>query len=303
MKFRSVIDIDSLGFELIDDIFNKASNFKQSFAVGKTFSELRGIPVGLLFFENSTRTKISFDLAAQRLSAQVINFDTQKSSIMKGETIADTVETFNAMGINIIVIRCSQEGLPLQLAHSTNSIIINAGDGTNAHPSQGLLDVFTLKEKFGSVSDLKICFVGDVKHSRVANSTIELLKLNGASVSIYAPDYFLPQNTSVFDNVFTSMNEAMENSNVVIALRVQKERLVDFNINLFDFSERFGVKAEVLANYPNTWLMHPGPVNYGVEIDVNVAKSNRSLILNQVENGVFIRMALLSIFSKQLAKI
>lgn len=273
----------------------------------KKLPTLRGKTVVNLFFEDSTRTRISFELAAKRLSADVINFSAKGSSVSKGESLKDTAQTLEAMGADAVVIRHSASGAANVLAHSgwINGAIVNAGDGTHEHPTQALLDAFTMRKRFhgtGSVgkdlSGLKVAIVGDVLHSRVARSNLLLLNTLGAQVHFVAPPTLLPANASNWNaQLHYSLDEVLadEKPDVVMMLRVQTERM---NASFFpserEYARNWGFNADRLrALKPSAILMHPGPMNRGLEIDAISADSSQSTVLEQVANGVSVRMAVL----------
>lgn len=277
---------------------NRANEFKElNNSDIKKASNLRGKSVINAFFENSTRTRISFETAAKRLGADAINFSASQSSTQKGETLIDTIRNMEAMKTDIFVIRHSASGSVEFVAKNTNASIVNAGDGANEHPTQALLDLFTIREHKGSLDNLNISIIGDIEHSRVARSDIWALQNFGANIRLFGPPQMLPQRVDVFDcDVAKNMEEAVESTDVIIMLRIQLERMngeISFPSSA-EYSRFFGLnKARVkLANYP--LVLHPGPINRGVELNSDVADSDCSLVLNQVENGVAIRMAVLS---------
>lgn len=263
----------------------------------KKVPTLRGKTVINCFFENSTRTRMSFEVAAKRLSADTYNFTASASSISKGETIIDTVKNLNAFQPDIIVVRHTVSGTPLQIAEAIDHVsVINAGDGINEHPTQALLDLYTMIEKRGSVKALKVAIVGDIYHSRVARSNMWLLRKMGAEVTVVAPSTLLPDDISVFDvNVTHSIEEVMPWADVIMMLRIQTERLDDALFpNAREYAKYFGLNRRLMTLAKKEILiMHPGPVNRGVEIEPELADGLQSVILDQVENGVAVRMALL----------
>jgi len=266
----------------------------------KKVPTLRGITVVNLFYEPSTRTKISFELAEKRLSADAVSFSASTSSVKKGESLRDTVQNIEAMKIDMCVVRHSSTGVPYFLTQCMNANIINAGDGMHEHPTQALLDMFTIWKKYGRLDGLRVLLVGDVRHSRVIRSNIWGLKTMGVSVALCGPPTLLPYGVEEFGcDVFTNIDEAMEGADVVNVMRIQLERQ---QAGLFpsqrEYTYLFGVNQERLARLnKNYTIMHPGPINRGVEIDSAVADSENSVILDQVTNGQAVRMAVLYLLS------
>jgi aspartate carbamoyltransferase catalytic subunit len=271
----------------------------------KKVPSLRDITIANLFFENSTRTKLSFELAEKRLSADVINFSANQSSVKKGESLIDTVNNILAMKVDIVVMRHPNVGAGVFLSKHVNAKIINAGDGTHEHPTQALLDSYSIKEKLGSVKGKKVVIVGDILHSRVALSNIFALKLQGAEVKVCGPTTLIPKYIrSLGVEVETNVKKALEWCDVANVLRVQNERM---DINYFpstrEYTQLFGINNEILDNLgKKITIMHPGPINRGVEITSDVADSNQSIILNQVENGVAVRMAVIYLLAQQIKR-
>ena len=268
----------------------------------KKLPTLRGRTVVNLFFEDSTRTRISFEAAAKRLSADVINFAAKGSSVSKGESLKDTALTLEAMGADAVVIRHGASGAPHRLANSgwINSHVINAGDGTHEHPTQALLDAFTLRRALagdaGDLAGVKVTIVGDVLHSRVARSNVLLLDTLGAEVTLVAPPTLLPVGVATWPcSVSYNIDEALPDADAVMMLRVQSERMSDsFFPTEREYSRRYGLDADRMRAMPeHAIVMHPGPMNRGVEITADVADSPRSVIVSQVTNGVSARMAVL----------
>lgn len=266
----------------------------------KKLPTLRGRTVVNLFYEDSTRTRISFEAAAKRLSADVINFSAKGSSVSKGESLKDTALTLQAMGADAVVIRHGASGAPYQLAQWIDGSVINAGDGTHEHPTQALLDAYTMRSRLGRVAGLNVAIVGDVLHSRVARSNVLLLHTLGASVTLVAPPTLLPVGVGAWP-VRTSydLDATLPDSDVVMMLRVQRERLIDGRRDSFfpserEYSRRYGLDGTRMRRMPeHAIVMHPGPMNRGVEISAEVADSPRSAIVEQVGNGVSVRMAVL----------
>lgn len=268
----------------------------------KKLPTLRGRTIVNLFAEDSTRTRISFEAAAKRLSADVINFSAKGSSLSKGESLKDTALTLQAMGADAVVIRHGASGAPQRLADSEwmQGSVINAGDGTHEHPSQALLDAFTIRKHLGKgapdLHGIKVAIVGDVLHSRVARSNVLLLNLLGAKVTLVAPPTLLPVGVDSWPvNISYNFDEVVASVDVVMMLRVQQERMTDlFFPNAREYSRYFGLNADRLSTMsPTSIVMHPGPMNRGLEISADVADSARSVIVEQVANGVSVRMAIL----------
>jgi len=290
----------------IDVIFKTADHFKEVINRPiKKVPSLRDITIANLFFENSTRTKLSFELAEKRLSADVINFSAGQSSVKKGETLIDTVNNILSMKVDIVVMRHGNVGAGVFLSKHVNAKIINAGDGTHEHPTQALLDSYSIREKLGSVKGKKIVIIGDILHSRVALSNIFALQLQGAQVKVCGPTTLIPKHiASLGVTVETNLKKALEWCDVANVLRVQHERM---DINYFpstrEYTQLFGINQEILDNLgKKIVIMHPGPINRGVEITSDVADSNDSIILNQVENGVAVRMAVIYLLAQQIKR-
>ncbi|MCW2668690.1 MAG: aspartate carbamoyltransferase catalytic subunit [Frankiales bacterium] len=262
----------------------------------KKLPTLRGRTVVNLFFEDSTRTKTSFELAAKRLSADVINFAAKGSSVSKGETLKDTALTLEAMGSDAVVIRHSWSGAPVNLARIIRGSVVNAGDGTHEHPTQALLDAFTMRQKLGRLEGLKVTIVGDILHSRVARSNVLLLKTLGAEVTLVAPPTLFPRGVDSWPaEVSYDLDAVLPKSDVVMMLRVQRERMgAAYFPSAREYSRRYGLDVDrVLALQDHTIVMHPGPMVRGMEIASEVADGLRSTIVDQVTNGVSVRMAVL----------
>jgi aspartate carbamoyltransferase catalytic subunit len=262
----------------------------------KKLPTLRGRTVVNLFFEDSTRTKTSFELAAKRLSADVINFAAKGSSVSKGETLKDTALTLEAMGSDAVVIRHSWSGAPVNLARIIRGSVVNAGDGTHEHPTQALLDAFTMRQKLGRLEGLKVTIVGDILHSRVARSNVLLLKTLGAEVTLVAPPTLFPRGVDSWPaEISYDLDAVLPKSDVVMMLRVQRERMgAAYFPSAREYSRRYGLDVDrVLALQDHTIVMHPGPMVRGMEIASEVADGLRSTIVDQVTNGVSVRMAVL----------
>ncbi len=262
----------------------------------KKLPTLRGRTVVNLFFEDSTRTRLSFEVAAKRLSADVINFSAKGSSVSKGESLKDTALTLEAMGADAVVVRHQASGAPHRLAQWVHGSVVNAGDGTHEHPTQALLDAFTMRQRMGRLEGLHVAVVGDVLHSRVARSNVLLLDTLGASVTLVAPPTLLPVGVDTWPcAVSYDFDTVLPKSDVVMMLRVQRERMnASFFPTTREYSRRYGLDAARMALLPDDAIvMHPGPMNRGVEIAAEVADSPRSTIVEQVTNGVSVRMAVL----------
>ena len=262
----------------------------------KKIPSLKGKNIVNLFFENSTRTKLSFELAEKRLSADVMNFSASSSSLNKGESLRDTVQNIQAMRIDCAVMRHPVPGSCLKLTEYLDCPIVNAGDGTNEHPTQAMLDITSLYEKFGKIKDLKISIVGDILHSRVAMSNILGLKNMGAKVMLCGPPHLIPKFMNEFDvSISHDINEALEWSDAINILRIQRERMgIGLVPSIKEYRDLFGVTKERMQRLKKEIvIMHPGPINRGVEVDTYVADSDQSIILNQVLNGVAVRMSIL----------
>jgi|TARA_B110000908_G_scaffold154918_1_gene192671 aspartate carbamoyltransferase catalytic subunit len=290
----------------IDVIFKTADHFKEVINRPiKKVPSLRDITIANLFFENSTRTKLSFELAEKRLSADVINFSAAQSSVKKGETLIDTVNNILAMKVDIVVMRHGNVGAGVFLSKHVNAKIINAGDGTHEHPTQALLDSYSIREKLGTVKGKKIVIVGDILHSRVALSNIYALQLQGAEVMVCGPTTLIPKYISSLGvKVETNLKKALEWCDVANVLRVQHERMdIKYFPSTREYTQLFGINQDILDNLgKKITIMHPGPINRGVEITSDVADSNDSIILNQVENGVAVRMAVIYLLAQQIKR-
>ena len=295
---KDLLDLQSLSAEEIRTVLDTAREFK---AVGKRpikkLPTLRGKTVVNLFVEPSTRTRISFELAAQRLSADVINFTAEASSLRKGETLKDTARNLEALRVDTIIIRHSAAGAPHFLARVLEAHVVNAGDGAHEHPTQGLLDLFTMREKFGRIAGLKVTIVGDILYSRVARSNIHLLSKFGVDIVLCGPAPLLPPEMARIAPGVTlthNIGEAIRGADVIMMLRVQLERQHEAAFPAGEYFQFYGLRLEHLElAKPGAIVMHPGPINRGREIASEVADSQVSVILNQVENGVAVRMAVL----------
>ncbi|MFK5878961.1 MAG: aspartate carbamoyltransferase catalytic subunit [Flavobacteriaceae bacterium] len=290
----------------IDLIFKTADHFKEVINRPiKKVPSLRDITIANLFFENSTRTKLSFELAEKRLSADIINFSASQSSVTKGETLIDTVNNILSMKVDIVVLRHPNVGAGVFLSQHVDAKIINAGDGTHEHPTQALLDSYSIREKLGSVKGKKVVIVGDILHSRVALSNIFALKLQGAEVKVCGPTTLIPKHIkSLGVDVELNLKKALEWCDVANVLRVQNERMdVNYFPSTREYKQLFGINKALLNSLnKEIVIMHPGPINRGVEITSDVADSTQSIILNQVENGVAIRMAVIYLLAQQIKR-
>ena len=301
LSTKNLLGIKDLTQKDIELIFQTAENFKGVLQRPiKKVPSLRDTTIVNLFYENSTRTRISFELAEKRLGADTINFATSSSSVSKGETLIDTVNNILSMKVDMVVMRHHASGAPHFLANHINAAIINAGDGTNEHPTQALLDAFSIKEKLGDLQGKKIAIIGDIMHSRVALSNIYCLKKMGADVTVAGPPTLIPKYIdSLGVNVSYNVQEVLEWCDVANVLRIQLERQ---NMPLFsslrEYSLYYGINKKMLDGLKKEIvIMHPGPINRGVELSSDVADSHHSIILNQVENGVAVRMAVLYLLS------
>lgn len=304
LSTKHLLGIKDLLPEDIELILNTAKQFKEVLQRPvKKVPSLRDITIVNLFFENSTRTRISFELAEKRLSADVLNFTASASSVAKGETLLDTVNNILSMKVDMVVMRHSASGAPHFLAQHIPAAIINAGDGINEHPTQALLDAFSMQEKFGSLKGLKVAIVGDIMHSRVALSNIYLLTKMGADIMVVGPPTLIPTYLEKSFNIKVSYNlkEALSWCDVANILRIQLERQSQpLFSSLREYNLAYGVKRSLLDSLgKDIVVMHPGPINRGVELDSDVADGHSSLVLQQVENGVAVRMAALYLLANR----
>jgi aspartate carbamoyltransferase catalytic subunit len=304
LSVNHLLGTKNLKKEDIELIFQTATHFKEVINRPiKKVPSLRDITIANLFFENSTRTKLSFELAEKRLSADIINFSASQSSVKKGETLIDTVNNILSMKVDIIVMRHPNVGAGVFLSKHVKSKIINAGDGAHEHPTQALLDSYSIKEKLGTVKNKKIVIIGDILHSRVALSNIYALQLQGATVKVCGPTTLIPKYiTNLGVEVETNLLKALQWCDVANVLRVQHERMdIKYFPSIREYTQLFGINKEILNSLKKEIvIMHPGPINRGVEITSDVADSNQSIILNQVENGVAIRMAVIYLLAQQI---
>jgi aspartate carbamoyltransferase catalytic subunit len=297
LSSRHLLGLKDVPKEDIQLILDTATTFREILERPiKKVPTLQGKTVVNLFYESSTRTRISFELAEKRLSADSINFAVSGSSVSKGETLKDTVKNIEAMKVDMIVVRHAAAGVPLMLTKISDSNIINAGDGIHEHPTQGLLDMYSIREKLGKLEGLKICIVGDVAHSRVALSNIYGLKTMGAKVSVCGPSTMIPKYLDELGvDVIHSIDEAIQENDVLNVLRIQLERKArEYFPSIREYSQYFGIDRDRLEkNGKDILILHPGPINRGVEISSEVADGSSQIILQQVTNGVAIRMAVL----------
>jgi len=298
--------IRDLTTEDIEMIFKTADSFKDVINRPiKKVPSLRDITIANLFFENSTRTRLSFELAAKRLSADVVNFTAANSSVKKGETLIDTVNNILSMKVDMVVIRHASPGAASFLTNHIPAKVINAGDGTHEHPTQALLDAYSIREKLGTVKGKKVAIIGDILHSRVALSNIYCLQKLGAEVMVCGPSTLIPKYIeSLGVKVSHNLHEALMWCDVANMLRIQLERQdIQYFPSLRDYALQFGLNQELLDSLgKEIVVMHPGPINRGVEITSEVADGDQSIILNQVENGVAIRMAVIYLLASQIER-
>jgi len=307
LKSKDLLGLESLTKEEIELILHTAVPFKNLFIRSvKKVPPLRGKTVVLLFYEPSTRTRASFELAAKRLSADTLNITVATSSVVKGESLIDTAKTLEAMKVDFVVIRHNMAGAPELLAKTMKASVINAGDGGHEHPTQGLLDMFTIKEKFGKIAGLKVAIVGDIMHSRVARSNIWGLKKMGAKVWVVGPSTLMPRHIERMGvSVCYNLKKIAGEIDVVNILRIQKERTQESLFpSLHEYYKIFGVTNDTLSGaHKNLLVMHPGPMNRGIEISSRVADSSRSVITEQVTNGIAVRMAVLYLLGGKTSEI
>ena len=304
LSVNHLLGIKNITKNDIDLIFETADHFKEVINRPiKKVPSLRDITIANIFFENSTRTKLSFELAQKRLSADVISFSAAQSSVKKGETLIDTVNNILSMKVDMVVMRHANPGAAHFLSQNVKASIINAGDGAHEHPTQALLDSYSIREKLGEVAGKKVVIVGDVLHSRVALSNIYALQMQGAEVKVCGPKTLIPRHIeSLGVSVESNLRKALEWSDVANMLRVQNERMdVNFFPSTREYAQQYGVDKTLLDSLnKEIVIMHPGPINRGVEITSDVADSQQSLILNQVENGVAIRMAVIYLLASKI---
>ena len=306
LSVEHLIGIKELSTEDINLIFKTADSFKEVINRPiKKVPSLRDITIANLFFENSTRTKLSFELAEKRLSADIVNFSASGSSVKKGESLVDTVNNILSMKVDLVVMRHPNPGAASFLSKKVGAKVVNAGDGTHEHPTQALLDAYSIREKLGGVKGKKVVIVGDILHSRVALSNIYCLQKLGAEVMVCGPLNLIPKNMKDLGvKVSTNLKEALEWCDVANMLRIQLERQDEtYFPSLREYSMLFGLNKEILDSLSKKIIvMHPGPINRGVEVTSDVADSEQSIILQQVENGVAIRMAVIYLLASQIER-
>lgn len=307
LSVNHLLGIKYLKREDIDLIFETADHFKEVINRPiKKVPSLRDITIANLFFENSTRTRLSFELAEKRLSADVINFSAASSSVKKGETLIDTVSNILSMKVDMVVMRHPNPGAGIFLSKHIDARIINAGDGAHEHPTQALLDTYSIREKLGSVEGKKVVIVGDILHSRVALSNIFALKLLGAEVKVCGPKTLIPKFIeSLGVSVETNLKKALEWCDVANMLRVQHERMdINYFPSIREYIRLFGLNKKMLDSLDKKIvIMHPGPINRGVEITSEVADSDQAIILDQVQNGVAVRMAVIYLLASKIKQL
>ena len=304
LSVNHLLGIKYLNKEDINLIFETADHFKEVINRPiKKVPSLRDITIANLFFENSTRTRLSFELAEKRLSADVINFSAASSSVKKGETLIDTVNNILSMKVDMVVMRHPNPGAGVFLSKHVNASIVNAGDGAHEHPTQALLDSYSIREKLGQVKGKKVVIVGDVLHSRVALSNIFALRLQGAEVKVCGPKTLIPKYIEKLGvKVETDLKKALKWCDVANMLRVQNERMeISYFPSTREYTQQFGVNKKLLDSLDKEIvIMHPGPINRGVEITSDVADSSQAIILDQVQNGVAVRMAVIYLLASKI---
>ena len=303
LSVNHLLGIKHLNINDLNLIFKTADHFKEVINRSiKKVPSLRDITIANLFFENSTRTKLSFELAEKRLSADIINFSSAQSSVKKGETLIDTVNNILSMKVDMVVLRHPNAGASELLANNVNATLINAGDGANEHPTQALLDSYSIREKLGDLKNKNILIVGDISHSRVALSNIYALQLQGANVKVCGPKTLIPKYLHKLGVIVEhDFLKALKWCDVVNMLRLQNERMTDsFFPSVREYVQQYGLTLEILNSLDkDIFIMHPGPINRGVEISSDVVDSKNSIILDQVENGVAIRMAIIYLLAQK----
>ncbi|MAQ73234.1 MAG: aspartate carbamoyltransferase catalytic subunit [Gammaproteobacteria bacterium] len=300
-QLKHLLNVELLNLEHIKEIISLADYYDNEKI--KKFNDLNGKTIANLFFEPSTRTKTTFELASKKLSADFINIDVANSSANKGESVLDMIKTLEAMNCDMFIVRHSVSGTPHYIAQEVgdNIAVINAGDGSHAHPTQAMLDMYTIKKSKGGFQNLNISIVGDILHSRVARSTIAALKvLSVKNINIVGPKNLMPDNINQLNaNYMESLEEGIAEADVIIMLRLQKERMHEALISTDDYYKKYGLtKQKLKAAKKDVIVMHPGPINRGIEIDSDVADGKHSVILDQVSSGIAIRMAIMSLIFK-----
>tara|TARA_B100001939_G_C16928171_1_gene612718 strand:+ start:710 stop:1639 length:930 start_codon:yes stop_codon:yes gene_type:complete len=306
LSVNHLLGIKNLNKDDINLIFKTADNFKKIINQPiKKVPSLRDVTIANLFFENSTRTKLSFEIAEKRLSADILNFSSSSSSVNKGESLIDTVNNILAMKVDMIVMRHPNPGAALFLSKNVNAKIVNAGDGSHEHPTQALLDAYSVREKLNDLKNKNILILGDIMHSRVALSNIYCLQKLGANVKVCGPSSLIPKYLNLLNiEHIPDLEKALNWCDVVNVLRIQLERQdVQYIPSLREYAMTYGVNKNILSKIKkNMIIMHPGPINRGVELSSDVADSDHSIILDQVENGVAIRMAILYLLARKIKK-
>ena len=300
-QLKHLLNVELLNLEHIKEIISLADYYENEKI--KKFNDLNGKTIANLFFEPSTRTKTTFELASKKLSADFINIDVANSSTNKGESVLDMIKTLEAMNCDMFIVRHSVSGTPHYIAQEVgdNIAVINAGDGSHAHPTQAMLDMYTIKKNKGGFQNLNISIVGDILHSRVAKSTIAALKvLSVQNINIVGPKNLMPDNINQLNaNYVESLEDGIAEADVIIMLRLQKERMHEALISTDDYYKEYGLtKQKLRAAKKDVIVMHPGPINRGIEIDSDVADGKHSVILDQVSSGIAIRMAIMSLIFK-----
>lgn len=298
---KHLTGLKDLNKGVMENIFSLTAEYKKKIlARDKSYPDLKNFTVLNLFFENSTRTRVSFELAEKLLNMKVVNFNADVSSLSKGESILGTVRNLEAMRFDFIVSRSTEVNFPEFLIKHTTSQVMNAGDGTNEHPTQGLLDIFTIKENFKDLKDLKVCIVGDISHSRVAMSNIYGLKHYGAKISVCGPDYFIPKDIKKLElNIYDNIDNAIKENDVLIMLRIQNERGAGEMIkSLDDYKKLYSLNKKRIEQNKNILLLHPGPWNTGVEVEEDVLDLPNTKFFEQVTNGLAVKLALFTIMTK-----
>ncbi|MEW7281179.1 aspartate carbamoyltransferase catalytic subunit [Aquimarina sp. 2201CG1-2-11] len=306
LSVNHLLGIKYLSKDDINLIFETADHFKEVINRPiKKVPSLRDITIANLFFENSTRTRLSFELAEKRLSADVINFSAASSSVKKGETLIDTVNNILSMKVDMVVMRHPNPGAGVFLSKHVDASIVNAGDGAHEHPTQALLDSYSIRERLGEVGGKKVVIVGDILHSRVALSNIFALKLQGAEVKVCGPKTLIPKYIEKLGvQVETNLKKALEWCDIANMLRVQNERMeISYFPSTREYTQQYGVNKELLDDLnKEIVIMHPGPINRGVEITSDVADSSQAIILDQVQNGVAVRMAIIYLLASKIKR-
>ena len=300
-QLKHLLNVESLKFEHINEIISLAEYYENEKI--KKFNDLNGKTIANLFFEPSTRTKTTFELASKRLSADFINIDVANSSTNKGESVLDMIKTLEAMNCDMFIVRHSVSGTSHYVAQEVdkNIAVINAGDGSHAHPTQAMLDMYTIKKNKGDFQNLNISIVGDILHSRVARSTLAALKiLSVKNINMVGPKNLMPENINELDaNYIQNLEEGITDADVIIMLRLQKERMHEALISTDEYYKTYGLtEKKIKSAKKDVIVMHPGPINRGIEIDSKVADGKNSVILDQVSSGIAIRMAIMSLIFK-----